>query len=582
MSTPISRSTFLKTLAALSLSAVAAKLLAQLKLSSNVLDLFHQSNYFAPKFTCRLLGPSQKVGHMLRGDLPTGPVKETKKTTITIIGGGIAGLSAAWWLKKEGQSDFVILDLEPAVGGNSRSGKNQISAYPWGAHYVPIPNKESLYVRQLFEELKIIQGYAAGGEAIYDELMLCHQPQDRLFKDGAFHDGLVPKRGLQKQEEDDISRFFEKMIAFRQAQGSDGQPAFAIPIALSSSDKQFTELDKITMAQWLKNNNFATKPLLWYVDYCCRDDYGSTAAFVSAWAGIHYFAGRRGTAANSEPNAVLTWPQGNGFLVEQLKAPLSNNIQLNALVTNIKEADGKLVTTYLNHESNQFAAITSDFVVLATPRFIANKLLAETSGQATASANLAPGNSHKNALAAAHAAASTPSYAPSYAPTYAPWIVANISLKNLPDGQGVLPAWDNVSYYSPSLGYVVANHQEITTRHKPTVITYYFPLSQQEPKASRQALYKASPEQWSKTIVEDLEKMHPGIANEIISIDLWPWGHGMVRPSVGEIWGESRQKMKEPKGNIFFAHSDMSGISNFEEAQYHGVEAAKIILAKQT
>ncbi len=563
MSTPISRSRFLKTLAALGLSAVAAKLLAQLKLSSNAIDIFRQANYFAPKFPCRQLGPSQKVGHMLRGDLPTGPVKETKRTTVTIIGGGIAGLSAAWWLKKEGQCDFVILDLEPELGGNSRSGKNQISAYPWGAHYVPIANKESLYVRQLFEELKIIKGYTAGGEAIYDELMLCHQPQDRLFKDGAFHDGLVPKRGLQKQEEDDISRFFEKMISFRQAQGSDGQPAFAIPIALSSRDKQFTELDKISMAQWLKNNNFATKPLLWYVDYCCRDDYGSTAAFVSAWAGIHYFAGRRGTAANSEPNAVLTWPQGNGFLVEQLK-PVSKNIQLNALVTNIKEVDGKLVTTYLNHENNQFASITSDFVILAAPRFIANKLLAEITGPAA----------HQNSFA--------PSAAPTYAPTYAPWMVANISLKNLPDGQGVLPAWDNVSYYSPSLGYVVANHQEITTRHKPTVITYYFPLSQQEPKASRQALYKASPEQWSKTIVEDLEKMHPGIANEIISIDLWPWGHGMVRPSVGEVWGESRQKMKEPRGNIYFAHSDMSGISNFEEAQYHGVEAAKIILAKLT
>jgi hypothetical protein len=114
------------------------------------------------------------------------------------------------------------------------------------------------------------------------------------------------------------------------------------------------------------------------------------------------------------------------------------------------------------------------------------------------------------------------------------------------------------------------------------VITYYFPLSQQEPKLARKALYAASTEEWSKSIVKDLEKMHPGIGNEIISIDLWPWGHGMVRPSVGEIWGESRQSMKEPRGNILFAHSDMSGISNFEEAQYHGVEAAKMILARRT
>jgi hypothetical protein len=33
-------------------------------------------------------------------------------------------------------------------------------------------------------------------------------------------------------------------------------------------------------------------------------------------------------------------------------------------------------------------------------------------------------------------------------------------------------------------------------------------------------------------------------------------------------------------GRVVFAHSDMSGISNFEEAQYHGVKAAKRVLAK--
>ncbi|MFA7338751.1 MAG: FAD-dependent oxidoreductase [Candidatus Obscuribacterales bacterium] len=557
MSTPISRAAFLKLLAALGLSAAAAKFLAESKIGCEWLSLLKQSTSFSPKFPCRILGPSQKVGHLLRGKQRTGPISHSRKATVTIIGGGIAGLSAAWWLKKEGLTDFVVLDLEQDVGGNSASGKNQISAFPWGAHYVPIANSESKYVRQLFEELKIIQGYDASAEPIYDELMLCHQPQDRLFKDGAFHDGLVPKRGLQKRESDDISRFFEQMIVFRQAQGNDGQPAFAIPLDLSSQDRQFTALDKISMAQWLKENQYDTKPLLWYVDYCCRDDYGSTAEFVSAWAGIHYFAGRRGTAANSEQNAVLTWPQGNGFLVEKLKKPLSNNILVNALATQLKEEEGgKILTTYLNTQSNKFAAIESDFVVLATPRFIANRLVPEA----------APIYAH--------------SYAPIYPPIYAPWMVANISLKHLPDGQGALPAWDNVSYYSQSLGYVVANHQEITTRFKPTVITYYFPLSQQEPKLARNALYAATTEEWSKSIVQDLEKMHPGIGNEIISIDLWPWGHGMVRPSVGEIWGESRQSMKEPRGNIFFAHSDMSGISNFEEAQYHGVEAAKMILAR--
>jgi hypothetical protein len=125
----------------------------------------------------------------------------------------------------------------------------------------------------------------------------------------------------------------------------------------------------------------------------------------------------------------------------------------------------------------------------------------------------------------------------------------------------------------------MANHQDVTTRATPNVITYYYPLSAQEPRAARQALYGSTPEHWSELIVEDLQKMHPTIANEIISMDLWPWGHGMIRPSIGFVWGDARRAMKEPVGNIVFAHSDMSGMSNFEEAQYHGVEAAKAVLA---
>src|ERR1700733_2593313 len=159
-------------------------------------------------------------------------------------------------------------------------------------------------------------------------------------------------------------------------------------------------------------------------------------------------------------------------------------------------------------------------------------------------------------------------------------MVANVSLKQLPESRGLAAAWDNVSYYSDSLGYVVATHQDINTRRLPTVITYYYPLSDAEPAAARSKLQAQTAEEWSKIIVDDLEKMHPGIADDIISIDCWPWGHGMIRPSVGYIWSDARKKMKDNDGQIYFAHSDMSGMSNFEEAQYHGVEAAKKVLAR--
>ena len=54
------------------------------------------------------------------------------------------------------------------------------------------------------------------------------------------------------------------------------------------------------------------------------------------------------------------------------------------------------------------------------------------------------------------------------------------------------------------------------------------------------------------------------------------WGHAMIRPSVGFLGSEQRKRLANYRtGNIWFANSDLSGISIFEEAQYRGVDAAK-------
>jgi hypothetical protein len=52
----------------------------------------------------------------------------------------------------------------------------------------------------------------------------------------------------------------------------------------------------------------------------------------------------------------------------------------------------------------------------------------------------------------------------------------------------------------------------------------------------------------------------------------------MPRATPGFIWGEARAQMQKSVGRIHFAHSDMSGISIFEEANDHGVRAADEVL----
>jgi hypothetical protein len=53
----------------------------------------------------------------------------------------------------------------------------------------------------------------------------------------------------------------------------------------------------------------------------------------------------------------------------------------------------------------------------------------------------------------------------------------------------------------------------------------------------------------------------------------------MIRPSVNFIHNPNLLKAQADLENmIFFAHSDLSGISIFEEAFFHGTQAAKKVL----
>src|SRR4051812_34461316 len=85
----------------------------------------------------KIMGASASVGHLLRDQQFGEPVEMTVKDVV-IIGGGVSGLSAARALQKQGINQFTLLDLEAHVGGNAASGSNAVSAYPWGAHYVPV------------------------------------------------------------------------------------------------------------------------------------------------------------------------------------------------------------------------------------------------------------------------------------------------------------------------------------------------------------------------------------------------------------------------------------------------------------
>ena len=142
------------------------------------------------------------LGHQLRDGSAFRGAREQRTTSVAIVGGGMSGLSAGWRLDKLGIRDWLLLELGREAGGNSRGGQNTVSRYPWGAHYVPVPGRNAVHVRELFRELGLID---VNGN--WDERTLCHSPQERLWQHGRWHEGLEPVDGLPRAEREQFTRF---------------------------------------------------------------------------------------------------------------------------------------------------------------------------------------------------------------------------------------------------------------------------------------------------------------------------------------------------------------------------------------
>jgi predicted NAD/FAD-binding protein len=510
-----------------------------------------QSCHAPAEFPAKLTGPNARLGHMLRTGKFAEP-SESSSADVVIIGGGIAGLSAARYLKKH-SDNFILLELGEDTGGNAIAGSNAISAYPWGAHYLPLPGNNDPELIAFLQEANVITGYT-NGLPVYNEYHLCFDPKERLYINNFWQEGITPREGVPEKDRHEIERFLALMHDYKNQKGSDGREAFSIPVALSSQDKKYIALDAISMERFLTQNGFTSPYLRWYVNYCCADDFGSSLTDTSAWAGIHYFASRKGKAANASSDSVLTWPEGNYWLVKQIRKGLEKYTRTNSLVYSLDVTSAGVSVLYFDAVTNKTVKITAQAAVLATPQYVNQRLLNPAISRAL-------------------------DYA---AFQYAPWMVANITLDAaLDERKGETLCWDNVIYGSDSLGYVNASHQQIGFHSSQNVVTYYKPLLGNDVKKLREQAYHSTIEDWKNIALLDLRKPHKQIENYIKQFDAWVWGHGMIKPAPGFITGESRLQASQPiQDKIYFAHSDMSGISIFEEAFYLGHIAIRKILER--
>jgi phytoene dehydrogenase-like protein len=506
----------------------------------------------------QLRGAGHALGHLLRTPEKIPPPTRTETADTVIIGGGVSGLAARRELHRLAPGHrTLLLELETDTGGNAAAGHNGRTAYPWGAHYLPIPDNRDTELLAFLQAAGVLTGYdAATGQPIYEETYLCHDPNERLLLHGHWQAGLVPEVGVPAADRAELARFLAEVERLRHATGPDGRDLFRLPLDLSSSDTATRQLDTETMAAWLARHGYHSEYLRWYLDYSYRDDFGVPAAQISAWAGLHYFAARKGRAHNAPSDAVLTWPEGNRFLANALRQQGGpSDIRTEALVFGLHEvAAGQVEVLVYDARTHQSTTIRARQVILATPWHVAKHLLP----------------------------ASSPAFA--LAPLHAPWLVANLTVAAYPGGPGQPLCWDNVRYGSPALGYLDAEHQALRgfETEGPHSLTFYWalPTSPADPVAARRHALASTYTDWLTLILTELDLMHPGLATQVQAADLWVWGHGMVAPTPGYVWGPARQHAAQPwlGGRVHLAHTDLSGVSVFEEAFHQGRRAAQAAL----
>lgn len=509
----------------------------------------------SPNLLGDLLAPDFERGHRLRegSDLARFAQKDlpTRKVKVAIVGAGPSGLSAAWRLIRAGLSapdDVAVFELEQVPGGTSRGGESSLTRYPWGAHYVPVPSGEAKALIVLLRELGIVEGIEDDGTPEIAEEILCRAPEERLFHQGTWYEGLYLHVGASQRDLAQFRAFKKELNRWNKWRDEKGRHAFVIPASRASDAEEVRALDRLSMDAWMKARGFDSPRLRWLVDYGCRDDYALSIAEASAWAGLFYFVSRMGNDNRSAE--LMTWPDGNGRLVRHLAGVVGARLSTGVAVADVAPEEGGVRLGVVDKDGSA-RVVRAEQVIVATPRFVSRKIVAPLRDKTS--------EVEKRAF------------------DYGSWAVANLHLSGRPGARGVPFAWDNVLYESPSLGYVVATHQT-GIDHGPTVWTWYYAITG-DGKTAREKLLKATHHEWADVAASDLMRAHPELGEHLQRIDVFRWGHAMTRPIVGQREALAGLGATSPIGAIHFAHTDLSGIALFEEAHDHGVRAAEEVLA---
>jgi hypothetical protein len=171
-------------------------------------------------------------------------------------------------------------------------------ACPLGAHYLPLPGDDAREVQDLLEELGLRRRVA--GRWQYDERHLCHSPQERLYFNGEWQDGLLPLQGTGPGTLAQYRHFAQRVAGLQRT------ARFASRRFAPRSRPGMPRWTRMTFAAWLDAGRPGRPAPALVPGLLLPRRLWRRAATVSAWAGLHYFASRHGFPRRATPTPAAT------------------------------------------------------------------------------------------------------------------------------------------------------------------------------------------------------------------------------------------------------------------------------------
>lgn len=410
-------------------------------------------------------GDDFTIGHKFRiGDSPKFPDKAEKKVDFIIVGGGVAGLTAAFNLKDH---DFLLLEQYADLGGQSRGGSYHGIDFSYGAAYIGP-------VEGIYEELY----HAIGIEPV------ALPPERNQYRMN--NEWFV---GVEGDKSKPLYKEFAKLIEESKPIWK-GLPYDPDPMQLSTGDMQ--KLDAGPFAPCLKGYS---KEFLAILDSFCRSSFGGGLEQLSALAGYsllqdlvattHVFKG--GNPAIARALASKVNKAGSGRCINKAFV-WKIEIKENGASVVYSTADGVAHRVDCKH------------VIVATPPMIAARQLVHI-----------PDMEKANLLSF----------------KFCSYLVANMLMKEkLFNGKYdcfVSPPFSFADITVAETPYMMTNSYK---PEMGSVLTVYQPYA--NGPEGRAQLLMGDRQAFAESITKQMEKLVPGFFKGIDEVILTRWGHALA------------------------------------------------------